>query len=183
MKKLNFIFALFITAAVSAQNGSEVNIRSFPIDDETELVTYTEVIQVPGISDDSLYNLAMKWIKDFYKMPSQVIRTQDKEAGRIEIYHGFYISRTEKNQTMKAGMIHYYLTLQFKDGRFKYTITKVNLEGTTYFGIEKWINEEKYMEDENVPGYLTQIDEFMMTLIGSIESEIRPVAPKKEEDW
>jgi hypothetical protein len=80
-------------------------------------------------------------------------------------------------------MIRYSCKLQFRDGRFKYTITKINLDGTTYFGIENWINDEKYLEDEHVPGYLTQIDAFMMELIASIESEIRPKAVKEEDDW
>ncbi len=183
MKKISFVFALLITIAASAQKNSEISLPSFPTDDESGLVTYTEVIQVPGVSNDSLYKLAMKWIKDFYKMPSQVIKSQDEAEGRIEIFHGFQITRTEKNQSMKAGLIHYYLTLQFRDGRFKYTITKINLEGTKYFGIENWINDEKYKEDEYVPGYLTQIDEFMTKLIDSIDSDIRPKALKEEEDW
>lgn len=183
MKKISFIIALFIAISASAQKTAEATMPSFPVDDETGLVTYTEVIQVPGVSNDSLYNLAMKWIKDFYKMPSQVIKSQDQAEGKIEIFHGFQVTRTEKNQTMKAGLIHYYLTLQFRDGRFKYTITKINLEGTKYFGIENWINDEKYAEDEYVPGYLTQIDEFMTRLIDSIDSDIRPKVKKEEEDW
>lgn len=183
MKKLSLVFALFIAIGASAQKNEETAIPYFPVNEETNLVTYTDVIQVPGVSDDSLYALAMKWIKVYYKMPSQVIKSEDKAAGRIEIFHAFNLTRTEKNQEMKAGLIRYYLTLQFKDGRFKYTITKINLDGTTYFGIEKWINDPKYLEDENVPGYLTQIETFMNELIASIESEIRPKAVSKEEDW
>jgi len=183
MKKLSFILALFVCTATFAQKNAATVIPSFPVDDETGLVTYTSVIQVPGITNDSLYNLAMAWMKTFYKSPSQVIKTQDKEAGMIDIRHSFQITRTEKNQPVKAGLINYYLTLQFRDGRFKYTVTKINLEAGTYFGIERWINEEQFQEDEYVPGYLTQIDEFMMNLTGSIETGIKPIAPKKEDDW
>jgi hypothetical protein len=183
MKSRLLVFALLASISLSAQKNEEEALPYFPVEEETGLVTYTDVIQVPGISNDSLYNLAMKWIAVYYKMPGQVIRSQDKEAGVIDIYHGFHIMRTEKNQTMKSGMIRYSCKLQFRDGRFKYTITKINLDGTTYFGIENWINDEKYLEDEHVPGYLTQIDAFMMELIASIESEIRPKAVKEEDDW
>lgn len=183
MKKISLIFVLFLSAGLFAQKASDIEIPYFPIDEETKLVTYTDVIQVPGVLKDSLYDVALAWMKIYYKSPSQVIKSQSKEEGMIDIRHQFYVTRKDKNQEVKAGLINYYLTLQFRDGRFKYTITKVNLEGNSYFGIEKWLNEEAYKKDEYVPGYLVQIDKFMMDLIASMESEVRPVAPKKEEDW
>ncbi len=183
MKKINLIFVLFLSVGTYAQKASEVEIPYFPIDEESKLVTYTDVIQVPGVLKDSLYDVAMAWMKIYYKSPSQAIKSQSKEEGVIDIRHQFYVTRKDKNQEVKAGLINYYLTLQFRDGRFKYTITKVNLESTSYFGIEKWLNEEPYKKDENVPGYLVQIDKFMMDLISSMESEVKPVVPKKEEEW
>ncbi len=183
MKKFVFIaFTLFGTVAF-AQKNADQEIPYFPVDDETKLVTYTDVIQVPGVLKDSLYNVALDWMKKFYKSPSQAIKSQSREEGVIEIKHQFQITRKDKGQEVKAGTINYYLTLQFRDGRFKYTITKVNLESTSYFGIEKWINEEVYKKDDNVPGYLQQIDTFMMALIASMEEDVKPAAPKKEEEW
>jgi hypothetical protein len=38
-------------------------------------------------------------------------------------------------------------------------------------------------KDETTVGYLVQIDEFMQKLVGSLETEVKPAAPKKEEDW
>jgi hypothetical protein len=67
--------------------------------------------------------------------------------------------------------------------RFKYTVTKINLQGASYYGIENWINDEKFSKDETTVGYLVQIDEFMQKLVGSLETEVKPAAPKKEEDW
>lgn len=183
MKKICLVFSLFLGVTAFAQKQSDIEIPYFPVDEDSKLVTYTDVIQVPGVLKDSLYDVAQAWMKIFYKSPSQVIKSQSKEEGMIDIRHQFQITRKDKNQEVKAGLINYYLTLQFRDGRFKYTITKINLESTSYFGIEKWLNEEQYKKDDNVPGYLVQIDKFMMDLITSMESEVRPVAPKKEEDW
>lgn len=182
MKKLLFLLLVLSGTTVFAQK-SDDEIPYFPVDDETHLVTYTEVIQVPGVLKDSLYNVAMDWMKKFYKSPSQAIKSQSKEDGVIEIKHQFQIIRKDHGQEVKAGTINYYLTLQFRDGRFKYTITKINLEAGSYFGIEKWLNEEQYKKDENVPGYLQQIDKFMQDLVTSLETELHPEAPKKEEEW
>lgn len=183
MKKLLLIVAIACGFSAQAQKSADPVAPFFPIDETSKLVTYTDVIQVPGVATDSLYNVAMAWMKIFYVSPSQAIKSQNKEEGIIEIKHQFQITKTEKGQELKAGQINYYLTLQFRDGRFKYTITKVNLQGPSYFGIETWINDAKYAEDETVINYLIQIDEFMQKLITSLETEVKPAAPKKEEDW
>ena len=183
MRKFLTIVCLMGSVAAFAQKGEKVERPAFPVDEETKLVTYTDVIQVPGITKDSLYNVAMEWMKKFYKSPSQAIKSQSKEDGVIEIKHQFQLTRDEKGQTVKAAQINYYLTLQFRDGRFKYTITKIHVEGPSYFGIEKWINEENFAKDENVTGYLVQIEDFMNKLTESLDSELRPAAPKKEEEW
>lgn len=183
MKKFLAVICMLGSVAVYAQKGNTEERPSFPIDDETKLVTYTDVIQVPGVLKDSLYNVAMEWMKEFYKSPSQAIKSQSKEDGVIEIKHQFQLTRTDKGQTVKAAVIEYDMTLQFRDGRFKYTVTKLRVQGPSYFGVEKWINEEQYAKDESITGYLTQIEEFMNKLTGSLDSELRPAAPKKEEEW
>lgn len=171
--------------SAGAQNGKskDWDIPYFPIDSTTGLVTYTDVVKVDGVPADSLYDLALAWMKTFYKSPSEVIKTADRDNGLLDIRHSFYVTRDDKGQTVKAGLINYYLTLQFRDGRWKYTITKVNLEAPAYFGIEKWINDEKYRADKNVPGYLDQIDRFMDDLITKMTAGIQPPPPPKKDDW
>src|SRR5262245_29476135 len=110
MRKISFICACFMAVSAFAQKNSDTEIPYFPIDDDTKLVTYSEVMPVPGISADSLYNITLAWMKTFYKSPSQVIKSQSKEDGIIDIRHSFYVTRTEKGQEMKAGLINYYLT-------------------------------------------------------------------------
>ncbi len=183
MKKLLLVIAVITGFAATAQKAAELEVPYFPVDETSKLVTYTDVIQVPGIATDSLYNVAMAWMKTFYVSPSQAIKSQSKEEGIIEIKHQFQITRKEKNQEVKSGQINYYLTLQFRDGRFKYTVTKINVQGNSYFGIEKWINEEQFKKDETVIGYLIQIDKFMQDLVLSLETEVKPVVAPKEEEW
>ena len=54
MKKISLIFVLFLSVGLFAQKASDIEIPYFPIDEETKLVTYTDVIQVPGVLKDSL---------------------------------------------------------------------------------------------------------------------------------
>lgn len=183
MKRFFTLLCLMGSVTLFAQKGSETERPAFPIDEETKLVTYTDVIQVPGVVKDSLYNVAMEWMKKFYKSPSQAIKSQSQEEGVIEVKHQFQLTRKEKGQEVKAAMIEYDMTLQFRDGRFKYSVTKLRVQGPSYFGVEKWINEEQYAKDENVTSYLLQIEQFMTKLTESLDSELRPAAPKKEEEW
>jgi len=183
MKKLLILAGLLGTMTAFAQKGNEVERPAFPIDEESKLVTYTDVIQVPGVLKDSLYDVAMEWMKKFYKSPSQAIKSQSKEEGVIEIKHQFQLTRTDKGQVVKAALINYYLTLQFRDGRFKYTVTKIHVDGPSYLGVEKWINEEQFAKDETITGYLVQIEDFMNKLTASLDAELRPAVPKQEEEW
>ncbi|MEZ5015116.1 MAG: DUF4468 domain-containing protein [Chitinophagales bacterium] len=155
----------------------------FPINEDTKLVAYEEVVQVPGLSADSLYSLTLEWMKTFYKSPSQAIKSQSREEGTIEIKNSFYLTRDVKGTASKAALINYYLTLQFRDGRFKYSITKINVDGNSYFGIERWINEEQFKKDKTTIDYLQQIDTHMRSSTESMENGIQPNVEKKEDAW
>jgi len=54
-----------------------------PIDESTKLITYTKVIDVTNQTKDVLFDRALAWAKGYYKNPTEVIREQNKEEGKI----------------------------------------------------------------------------------------------------
>jgi hypothetical protein len=182
MKKLLLLVAIVAGYTANAQK-SELTVPFFPIDEETKLVTYTDVIQVPGVVTDSLYNVAMAWMKTFYTSPSQAIKSQSKEEGIIEIKHQFQLTRKDKGQVVKAGQINYYLTYNSEMDDLSTRLPKLIYRAPLTMVLKTGLTMRNSAKDETTVGYLIQIDEFMQKLVGSLETEVKPAAPKKEEDW
>ena len=63
---LKTIFFFVIgTATINAQQAA-VQTPKMPIDEVTNLITYTDVVEEPGMNKDTLYNRALRWTKVFF---------------------------------------------------------------------------------------------------------------------
>lgn len=80
-------------------------------------------------------------------------------------------------------MVKYSISIMVKDGKYKYEITKINLQAPSYKPIETYFNENDPMKEEHW-NTLTQADDAFNTLIGFLKEgmEKSTSAPKKE-DW
>lgn len=188
MKNLIFLFLVAITANVFAQSGnayfsSQYDIPAFEIDSETQMVIYTDVVKVDGSTKDSLYAYTQRWIKKHFKSVTSVMQVQDPAKGIIEGRHSFYVNKIVNDMETKGDLIKYTFTIAFRDGRYKYTITKINVQKTSYFGIENWLKDDEKLSDETIESYLQQIDDYMQKFITSMQDGIKPIPPKKEEAW
>ena len=84
-------------------------------------ITFTEVIQVKELSKDQLYSKANKWFSDNYKS-SSAIELESEEAGKMESKGIFKVYKIP-GESDKAGGIYYKISVETRDGRYKYTIT------------------------------------------------------------
>lgn len=114
MKKV-LVFLLF---AVSTAFG-----QKYKIDDDTKLITYSEVVEVPNVSKDELYLRANTWLSRAFKSAKAVIDVQDKEAGKIIAKGNITtIIKVPLVGKQDAGAVEMTITLQTKDGKYKYTV-------------------------------------------------------------
>lgn len=114
MKKV-LVFLLF---AVSTAFG-----QKYKIDPDTKLITYSEVIEVPNVSKDELYLRANTWLSRAFKSAKAVIDVQDKEAGKIIAKGNITtIIKVPLVGKQDAGAVEMTITLQTKDGKYKYTV-------------------------------------------------------------
>lgn len=189
MKKLAFSFvfgALCASGVLLAQNPATPNL---PVDEVTKLITFSEVVDEPGMNKDTLYNRGLRWFKTYFKNPSQAIKNADAEARVIEGGYKFTIKRPDPaakkdpKPMVDAGLVNFKIKLMCRDAKFKYEITSISWAQTSYYPIERWMDTEAKGYDPNYALYLQQVDEYVQALVKSLESYIETEPAKKKDDW
>ena len=179
--------ALLISGAASAQQA--VTAPKMPVDEVTKLISYSNVVDEPGMNKDTLYNRALRWYKTFFKNPVEAIKKQDAEARIIEGAYRFKIQRPDPGSKktpapmVDAGTVNYKINVFCKDGKFKYEVTSISWQQTSYYPIERWMDTKAGNYDPNYASYLAQTDKFIKDMIKSLETAIETDPVKKKDDW
>jgi hypothetical protein len=153
-----------------------------PVDPDSKLITYKEVVQQEGSKLD-LFNRAIEWINKTYKNPADVTKVRNPETGLIELIHRIELTFDEKGVTRAAGIVDYTLKLEMKEGRYRYTITNFNLKQASRVPIEKWLDKTDKAYTPAWDNYLAQVDEHTKKLIESLKKGMEPPVQKKADDW
>ncbi len=183
MKKLSFLsmnrFAALISVRLLAQD--QAIAPNVPIDPDSKKIMYKEVVQEKG-DPGYLYIKAMEWFNTYYLNPTSLLRIQDRVNGKIEgtgrmkIYHDD-IDGTRRS----AGLVVYTIRLEFKDDRYRYTMTDFNLKGASRYPLEKWLNKADPAFNPLWDTYLYQIDTTMQRLASSLKEKMKPIVEKTDE--
>lgn len=164
MKK--FLFLMLMSFSLSAI-GQEANYAKR----ENGLLMLSNVEKIDSVSSSELYRRALLWVTDVYKNPKAVIQTQDADAGILVIMGNI----SGEAQTK----LKHKLTLEFKNGRYKWTIADIQMIYPPTFNMPDKPAEEvprynKY--DDNVN--LKRLEDDFITYIDSFRSNI-----SEGEDW
>jgi hypothetical protein len=165
-------------ATVKAQNAEIV----LPIDPDTRLITYKEVVNVPGTPAE-LFNRAIESINKLYKNPADATKVRNPATGLIEIIHRFEITKEDKGVTLIAGIIDYSMKIELKDGRYRYTITNFCIRDASRQPIEKWLDKTDKLYQPIWESYLKQVDDAARKLIEGLKAGMLPPVPKKVDEW
>ncbi len=176
-KILAFILGFFAITSLSAQQAASV-----PVDDQTKLVTYKEVVTVKGTKDE-LYVRGIEWINSYFKNPIDVTRTRDRDNGLIKGVARFKTFYNDKDGFKKDGpMIEYALTLEFKEGRYRYVFTDMSRKEASRQAVELWMNTKNPAYNPQWDDYLNQVDAYFKTTIAGLKKAMEP-AVKKDDSW
>ena len=137
MKKIIY----FLLATISISNLSFSQETEFKFDKEgfTDFV----VTQCEGKTQVELYKKALDWVSVTYKNPKEVIKAQiENDYIRIEGSSNSLICLNILGK--KYNNATYQIEISFKDGKYKFDVTSVNLLGT---------NSEPKMELQNMNEY------------------------------
>ncbi len=180
MKTLVLGIIVFLTA-ISGLNAQDIK-PALPVDPDTKLVTYREVVTVTGTQEE-LFNRGIEWVNKEYKNPFDATKVRNPATGIIEIIHRFELATEEKGNKRTGGVIDYSMKIELKDGRYRYTINNFNLKDASRHPIEKWLDKTDKAYDPIYEYYLQQVDDFAQKLIISLKAGMLPPAPKKADEW
>lgn len=179
LKQILLLLCLTIFTGTFAQ---EVETMALPVDEDTQLVSYKDVMSMPGTADE-LYIRAIEWVNTRYKNPADACRIRNRESGVIEIAHRFEIINDVDGNKLIAGIVNYSLKLEFKPGRYRYILSDLILKQSTRFPIERWMDKEEQMYSPLWESYLKQVNEQATELIDSLKAGMEPPVVKQEEKW
>jgi hypothetical protein len=180
MKKITILILLLITAGFGFGQSDKPN-PQLPIDPDSKLIMYREVVTQEGVKD-ILYDRGASWFSSFYKSPTSVLKIQDKVNGKIEGSGRFLIYFTDDQQTVRqAGTIVYEIRLELKDNKYRYTLTDFNLKSASRFPLEKWLNKNDPAYNPQWDSYLYQVDTTVQSLVRNLKEGMKPKVIKKDE--
>lgn len=186
MRLLTFLLiAVLPFGAIAQKKNKELSWPAMELDAKTNLITYSEVPEVAGATKDQLFDRAMKWGTDYYKNFAEKLRKQDKTAGEIEIFARFPFYAYDKKgvkTTSRQGLAQYTLTIKLKDGRYKYTVTDLNMKATSYQPLEPWLDRED-SNARNHSFYLTDIDEEIREVLKGLKAALASDGEGSSDDW
>lgn len=166
-------------------------------------ISYTDVITVSDASADDLYKKALQWFVYTFKSSSNVIQHKDPTAkliiGNATVK---YDTKVFMSQNCTSGYIDYVIKLEFKDNRFKYTITDfyhrgsgIGCNGQAYeFGYiltSEPCNNNYYPPARLPKSFITNlcsdmksvIDREAKSLIVSLTNDLPKIQAAPSDDW
>jgi hypothetical protein len=182
MKKLSLIMLFCAAIGVSfAQKNQEPVAPDLPIDEDTKLITYQEVIQEKGTAQE-LYDRALVWTKSFYKNTAEVIRSADTVKKELNIYSSVRVYSHQKDGSkLTKNIVYYNFKLECKEGRYRYTITDFNYRATAAAPIEIWLDKTNKKWDPECFVNLQEVDEQIQALLSSLVDGMQPPVVKNDE--
>jgi hypothetical protein len=174
-----FIVSMMIFGILSGQQNQPT--PKLPIDTDSKLIMYREVVSQEGIPD-ILYDRGASWFGSYYKSPASVLRVQDKVNGKIEGTGrlGIYYFDDQGNK-IGGGVIVYDIKLELKENKYRYTLVNFNLKAASKFPLEKWLNKSDPAYNPQWDSYLYQVDTTMQSLVKSLKEGMKPKVIKKDE--
>lgn len=165
-----------------AQKNVEIEKPVLPINEDTKLVTYREVIP-ENAGPQELYDRAMQWVKSYYKNIGEVIKSNDREKGVIELRSSVRIYTTLKDGSQHfRNIVYYNFRIECRPDRYRFTITDFNEKAVSAAPIEVWFDTDNPKWDPSQYEFLKQIDSQIQELIASLKQGMLPKI-EKNDDW
>lgn len=182
MNKLTALLLFCVMFVFSAGLRAQDEQITFPVDKDTQLLSYNEVVQQPGTADE-LYIRAIEWLNTYYKNPADVCKIRNRESGVIEIAHRFEIYNEVDGARLIAEIVRYSLKIEFKPGRYRYVISELERKQASRYPVERWLDKSDKTYSPLFEDYLKQMDTQIKELIVSLKEGMQPPIIKVEEKW
>jgi len=182
MNRIAFLLITSLGMIVSIQAQNQALSPKMPIDTDSRKIMYREKVDLEG-TPAYLYDKAVLWFSYYYPNPQSVYNVQDKVNGKIEGTGRLkiYFKDEKSGVRLEGGMIQYLIKLEFKENKYRYTLTDFKLKTASGFPVEKWLNKNDPAYNSNWDSYLYQIDTTMQRLTATLKEKMKPTVIKKDE--
>ncbi len=155
-----------------------------PTNEKTGNAEYADVVNVSGASSGDLYERTMLWINDFYPNPTGTVKSKDS-ASQVTCKGRFKIKLVDKKgNTIGQGFVSYNLKFEFKEGKYRYVVSKIAWQRSSYYDVSKWEDKDDPRYEPKVyPGYVTQTHEYIEDMISKFEEAIATPIEEESSDW
>lgn len=179
MRKLFlFIITLFIANSILAQDKL---LGILPLKEGK--VTYSDVIQLQGVSKEEMYNRVKLWFIDTYNTSNDVIQIDDKEHGEIIGKGCFRTVWNLRFYTAQSLNVWKTIKIQLLNNSFRYEITDFKLnnpffptQNLTISNLGVPLEQWNKGHDSNNRKFYPKINNQMLTLITSLEKAMKTKA-------
>lgn len=171
-----------------------------PVDSLTELITYEDVVIQDESYYDSLYIRAKRWIHTNWGTPYAKRKRDKKNNAELYLddvlYEKFKVQvtrplvvRYNKYSKSQHGELQFTITMRFKDGKYKYTITNLThlLPETSLQKDINYVYMEFYMKSErniiNYDKFLRAADGSIQNIVKDMRKFMREPIEVDEDDW
>ena len=175
----NVLFFLLISGICFSQTNQPA--PKIPVDPDSKLIQYRDIINQDG-TKDVLYDRGAEWIRSYYLNPGSVTKVQDRVNGKIEGTGRLRLYFYDSNNTRTdAGMVYYDFRLEFKENKYRYTLTNFSIKGISRIPLEKWMNKNDPSYSPQMENYLYQVDTTMLNLVVKLKEGMKLKVIKKDE--
>jgi hypothetical protein len=184
MKKIIYITILFLFSI----SNSDINAQELPIDNETGLISFSEVVLISDtVSKEELFNNAKHTFVVIFKNSQKVIQEENMDNGVIVGKGNFSVYAKAFGISAPAGYVNFTMSIYCKDGRYKYILTNFIHDGagSTMPSVGRLENEKPSSLSWTKKQWLdvkNQVYLDSQAIIKRIKVEMLKSSPK-EEEW
>ncbi len=160
-----------------------LNAQTFPTDPETKKITYQETVIIDSVLKDELYNRSVNFMTALFK--TNKFDVNEKVNYKITHEGYFTVSYTYDFKYKSENTVTYDLTINQKDGKYRYTITNfmiydVKTGPKTSQSLEAFYQK---MKSDIKKDFLSKVNAEVNKIIEDMKKHLSTGIAEDKDDW
>jgi hypothetical protein len=157
--------------------------QNFPMDEETNRITYTAVVEIDSVNKDQLFDRAKTWLMT--KTDNHKIEKANKEVGTMEDDVKVIIQLTYDFKYKKNCHVTMHANISVKEGRYKYVLDNFRIYDEKS-GVKTEQTLEAYYTKQRhnaKPELVNNTDAQVKALIEDLVNKMAKAKSNDQDDW
>lgn len=157
--------------------------QNFPLDEETNRITYTAVVEIDSVSKDELFERGKTWLMT--KTENNTIQRANKDVGTMEDDVKVIIQLTYDFKYKKNCHVTMHANISVKEGRYKYEFNNFRIYDEKSGARTEQTLEAYYAKQRHnaKPELVNNTDAQVKELIEDLVNKMAKVKSNDQDDW